>query len=130
MNKADIYGVKGHNPAFLEILWTDGSPCCSPIVQGPKQVCLILPPVEEFKKLEGKDGYEKADIQSPGTAVLQDNHAKDQSRLETHSHMNLGKMVRGCRRDFLGLLDMGSPYTVIPKPVTTGLGGYRNAASG
>lgn len=106
-------------------------------MQGPKQVCLILPPVEEFKKLEGKDGYEKADIQSSGTAVLQGNHAEDQSRLETHSHMNLDKMVRGCRRDFLGLLDMGPPYTVIPKPVcefltgvTTGLGGYRNVASG
>lgn len=100
MNKADIYGIKGHNQAFSEVLWTIGSPCCSPILKGRKQVCLIHPPLEEFKKLEGKDGYEKADIQSPGTAVLQDNRDKDQPPLETHCHMNLGKMVRGCRRDF------------------------------
>lgn len=72
MNKAAVATVQRKLlMQHLQIEWTDWT-CCTPPprCEGPKHVS-IYPTLEEFRKLQGKAGNEKADLQSTEAEATQ-----------------------------------------------------------
>lgn len=76
------------------------SPCGPPTSKGPKQSAYIYSSLEEFGKVQAKDGYRKPYLQSPGVRVSQLNQEKDWQKskvswfsplrgTQSHMHMNI-----------------------------------------
>lgn len=107
-----------------------GTPAGPPTLKDPKQIYSVYSILEEFEKVEGKDDNEKLDLKWPGVMVWHIH--KDEKLTEGPESSGsipnwerkgtctcMGKMTCGVKgeNNFLGLLDMGSQCSMIPKPI-------------